>query len=151
MHPKGLKMSGIRQYTLSAILIFSMALPAVGALALYWLTDDPYLRPLGITQEAVERGDDSSDAISIRVSVNYGADRVARPTQRELRQILQDAFAPHTDAFNIDVRRTSGDEISMTFVVGPNRYGPYSPATMVEGMTAALDALKYTQWINRNK
>ena len=113
-------MNGFRQYAVYGLAIVILALPAIGSLALYELTQNPYLRPLGISKDDVAAVDGQTEAISIEVGIQYGVDRNRFPSKAELRQIITDTFSTRTDAFHFVYTDVAGEVIAVTFSVGPN-------------------------------
>lgn len=138
-------MNAIRQNAIIFFVISLFAMPALGSLFLYNITGNPYLRPLAISRESLATFDGPTRTISIEVNVQYGVERSVSPSKEKLRQAIIKAFSGHTEAFHFKFVESSGDGIEVTFVVGPNRYGPYPPGSMSKGMIPALEALKYTQ------
>ncbi len=127
-------MSEFRQYLIFAGAIFLLALPAFGALALYKFTNNPYFRPLGISKDAVAAVDGQTSAVSIEIQVRWGINSRSSLSKVELRELISDTFSTRTDAFHFDISEVEGDNVRVTFIVGPNRYGPYPPGRMVDGI-----------------
>ena len=123
-------------------LIICVALPAGGALALYYFTGNPLLRPLGITQEKLADVDASPENASIMVEVKWGRDHKGRLTQSDVRCHVADAFKTNTDDFFFRFLEVEGETIGISFVVGSNRYGPYPPGRIINGMIPSLVALE---------
>lgn len=134
-----------RRYGLLFVIVLCAALPAIGAVLLYAITDDPTLRPLGITRERLAFEEGETNSISILVNVGLGQDRPPGPTEPELRRLIGGVLATHTNDFVIRFNEEPGEEVGVTFVVGPNRYGPYATNQMLEGVVPALIALDMTK------
>jgi hypothetical protein len=140
-----------RRYALLFAIIACAALPATSAYVLYEVTDNPTLRPLGITQEslaAVEGG--VSEGVSIVVSVDWGADRVGGMTQNELREIISGTLSRRTDSFMVRFQDVPGADVGVTFSVGVNRYGPFPKERMIDGIMPSLIALDATKKARSN-
>lgn len=131
-----------RQIMLLLGLIICVALPAAGSLTLYFVTGNPLLRPLGITQEKLSDVDASPENASIMVEVGWGRDYAGRMTQSDVRRFVVNAFKTNTDDFFFRFRDVEGQAIGISFVVGANRYGPYPPGRIINGMIPSLVALK---------
>ena len=143
-------MNGIRQYVVLFAIVISLTLPAIGALILYKITKDPYLRPLGLTKEEAATVDGPAEAISIGIQVSWGVDQDSL-TKDDLRQLISRTLSFRTEAFHFDFDDVHGTEIGVTFVVGPNRYGPFPPNRLIDGIVPALAALEYTQQANQRE
>ena len=126
-----------------------LALPAVGVGVLYYLTNDPSLRPLSITREKLADIDGQTEYTLIFVHVNWGRERVGGMTKADLRKMISDTLFYRTDSYIFKFQEVTGDAISVTFVVGANRYGPYPPSRAVDGIIPALVALDMTRNTNR--
>ena len=134
-----------RRYTLLFVIVFLTALPGGGAYLFYHFTKNPLLQPLGLTRERLAEIDGEAQYISIIVHLEWGRDYDGEMSHTELREIIRTAFYNRTDEVVFKFREVPGDEIGVTFVVGPNRYGPYAPHEMIEGIvpaTVALEMLK---------
>ncbi len=138
-------MSALQRYVMVAIFILVVALPGGGAFLYYHFTKDPLFQPLGITRERLAEVDGQTEFVSIGVHVDWGRDRTEGMTRMELRELVAYAFAPMIDEIYFKFLDADGDQIGVTFVVGPNRYGPYPPHRMVEGIVPASVALQMTQ------
>lgn len=134
-----------RRYGLLFVIVLCTALPAISAIVLYKITDDPTLRPLGITRERLAFEEGETNSVSILVSVGLGQDRPPGPDEADLRRLIGGVLATHTNDFVIRFNEQSGTEIGVTFVVGPNRYGPYATNQMLDGIVPALIALDMTK------
>jgi len=138
-------MNSSRNYIFLFVFCIFLALPAAGVNVLYYLTKDPSLRPLGITREKMAEVDGQTEFISIFVHVDWGRERTGGTTKADLRQMVSDAFFHRTDDYIFKFKDVPGDEIGVTFVIGPNRYGPYPPSRIIEGIVPALVALDMTK------
>ena len=117
-----------------------VALPAGGALLLYYFTGDPLLRPLGITQEKLADVEATPGKASIMVKVHWGIDQVNGPSKSDIRWRVSQAFRTNTDEYYFRFADTPGDQIGISFVIGANRYGPYPADRFINGMIVALEA-----------
>lgn len=130
------------------LLIALVALPGFGTLVLYKMTNNPHLQPLGLTQEGLQTYDAPEQVLSIEVKIRYGVERQRSPSRQALRQSIARAFSGHTTAFHFNMEDMRGDDIDVTFSVGPNAYGPFSLGAMNEGMLTVLDAQDYAKEAN---
>ncbi len=138
-------MSALQRYAMVAVFILVVALPGGGYFLSYPVTQVPPLQPLGLTRDKLAELDGQTEFVSIGVHVDWGRDRAGGMTKMELRELVAYAFAPRVDELYFKFEEVAGDEIGVTFVVGPNLYGPYPPHRMVEGITPASVALEMTQ------
>lgn len=139
-------MASNRRYALLFAIIACAALPATSAYVLYEVTDNPTLRPLGITQERLARvNGGATDGVSIVVEVAWGADRTGGISQRELRQTISRTLAPRTDNFVFRFDEVPGSGLGITFRVGVNSYGPFPQERMIDGIVPSLIALDATK------
>jgi len=129
---------------------FILAFPALGLLIAYKITDNPLLQPLNLDKDAIadyERGGVAKT--SIFVHVNWGVDHPKSSTKNDLQNLVSSAMDNRTDNYVFRFRNVPGNKAEVTFVVGPNRYGPYPPAGMIRGIIPALAALELTERANR--
>ena len=138
-------MSAVQRYIMVAVFILVVALPGGGAFLYYHFTKDPLFQPLGITRERLAELEGQTEFVSIGVHVGWGRDRTEGMTKTKLRELVAYAFAPMIDEIYFKFEDVQGEEIGVTFVVGPNRYGPYPPNGIVEGVVPASVALRMTQ------
>lgn len=144
-------MASNRRYALLFAIIACAALPATSAYVLYEVTDNPTLRPLGITQERLATvGGVATDGATIVVEVAWGADRTSGTTQRELRQTIARTLAPRTDSFVFRFDEVPGSGLGITFRVGVNSYGPFPQERMIDGIMPSLIALDATKRARSN-
>lgn len=134
-----------RRYVLLSVIILCTALPAISAYMLYVFTQNPTLRPLGITKEKLVQREGTGGALAIRVSVDWGQDQGPEASKLELRDVIAETLFIYTDDFAISVKDVPGTEVGVTFRVGPNVYGPMPPEQMMDGIIPSLIALDMTK------
>ena len=125
--------------------ILFLAAPALTIRFISSYYNAPHLQPLGITKEnlaAVEGGKQGDGMASIDVRIGWGRDFKGKLTQEKLRQLIEETLDHQTEYYHFMFDDMPGEEIEVTFVVGGNRYGPYPPSRMIDGMTPALIALR---------
>ncbi|ABV92828.1 hypothetical protein Dshi_1086 [Dinoroseobacter shibae DFL 12 = DSM 16493] len=138
-------MDSSRRYILLSVIILCAALPAIGAFLLYFVTQNPTLRPLGLTKEQLVEFEGDAEALAIRVTVDWGRDQVPEARKAELRALIADRLIIYTDDFAITMRDVPGDRVGVTFKVGANEYGPMAPEQMMDGIIPSLIALDMTK------
>lgn len=127
--------------------ILLLATPAVSLRILSIYINAPYLQPLALTQEglaAAGEGEDGGGFTRIDVHVGWGRDWNGGMTQDQLRNVIAVTLNPQTEFYHFEFDDQPGEKIDVTFVVGPNRYGPYPPGRMITGIRSALAALRLT-------
>lgn len=135
---------GRRIFALLAIFVVA-ALPAALAFLYYHFTQNPLMQPLGITREKLAAVEGQTEFVSIVVQVDWGQDRDGGVTQAEFRETLTRAFATRTDEVVFRFSDVPGKAIGVTYVVGPNRFGPYPLNRAVDGIVPATVALAMTK------
>ncbi len=131
----------------AVLIILVLATPAVSISIFSSYYDVPYLKPLGLTKEnlaAAEMGRNGRDFARIDVQVGWGRDWAGTMTQARLRQVLAATLEQQTDFYHFEFEDKPGRQIDVTFIVGPNSYGPFAPGGMVAGIKSALIALRMT-------
>ncbi|WP_424976180.1 hypothetical protein [Dinoroseobacter sp. S124A] len=134
-----------RRYNPLLTIIVCTALPATSAYLLYQYTDNPTLRPLGITKEQLVRVPGEASSIAIRVSVDWGRDQPDGPSKNELHNIIANTLFNFTDDFVIKFRDMPGADVGVSFTVGANSYGPFTPDRMLDGIIPSLMAWDATK------
>ncbi|WP_424970111.1 hypothetical protein [Dinoroseobacter sp. S76] len=134
-----------RRYNPLLTIIVCTALPATSAYLLYKYTDNPTLRPLGITKEQLVRVPGEASSIAIRVNVDWGRDQPPGASQSDLRQIIANTLFNFTDDFVIKFREVPGADVGVNFAVGANSYGPFAPDRMIDGIVPSLMAWDATK------
>lgn len=124
---------------------FVLALPALGLFVAHKITDNPLLQPLGLDKDSIAEYERSATNASIFVHVNWGTEHPGTPTQQDLRNLVSSGMVNRTDNYVFRFKDVPGTKAEVTFVVGPNSYGPYPPASMINGIIPALAALELTQ------
>ncbi len=123
-------------------MIVAVALPGSSAYLYYRATKDPTLRPLAVTKEELAKTRGESHVVDIVVQIDWGRDVQASISRPDLERAIARTF----DAFAVDHRfrhtDVAGDSVQITYVVGPNRYGPYTPPSAAQGIRAAVAAMK---------
>jgi len=137
-----MRMTGAGQF---AAIVAIVGLPAAGVNIAHRITGNPFLNPLGITQESIANFGGPTEFVAIGVYVDWGIDRSERMTQIQLRDYISNAMSSHTSDFFIRFQEVPGTDIGITLVVGPNRYGPYTPSRLMEGIVPASVALELTR------
>lgn len=126
-------------------LIVVICFPMAAALGLYVVSDDPAMRPLGITQEAERafatgRPEDLRPLV-IAVSVAWVDGQAEGHTRTSLRRALVKAFeAKGVEQVTISFAPGAGRTM-ITYDVLESVVGPYPVSTAAQGINAAVQAL----------
>jgi len=128
---------------LIAILVV-VTLPAAGMSIMYYFTQNPNLRPLSITQEKLAAIENPDRSALMTVHVDWGQELSGTATKADLRDLVAGVLGRRTDNYTFKFNDVPGDRIGVTIVVGPNRYGPYPPNQIMNGIVPALVALDMT-------
>ena len=130
--------------------MLAVALLAAPAVSLHVLTnyyDAPHLQPLALTSETAAVLDEAHGGgpfARIDVNVDWGTEWNETLTPEALRQKLVNTLKHQTNHYQFNFNDIPGDRVDVTFVVGPNSYGPFPPGGMISGITSALVALRTT-------
>ncbi len=121
--------------------------PALAARVLSEYYDVQYMQPLAVTKESVAAFEEATEGDGftvIDVHVAWGEDRQGSLTKEDLRERISATLIHQTEFFRFDFNDLPGQDIEVTFNVGPNSYGPFPPNQMAQGIKSALVALKMT-------
>ncbi len=123
------------------LIILVVILPTAFSLGWYKLSNDPNLRPLAITKQALRAYNSAGEGVEIVAVVDWVALRTGNYTKANLTHSLVQSFA----AKGVDVRiefREGRNATQVTYVVGKTVVGPFSTARASEGISAAVEAYK---------
>lgn len=133
------------------IRLFVFALIPALPVAIVWTYSgyyqDPYLLPLESTKAsstAVRERKVEENLATIEVNVDWGSDWTGSMTQAKLRELVASALGHQTEFYRFNFEDQPGEQVDITFVVGPNSYGPFPPGQMISGIKSALIALRMT-------
>ncbi len=124
------------------LLIISIVIaPTAVSLTWYNFTLDPYLRPLGITQQAIRAYQSGGKELQIVALVDW----VPSKTGNNFRSRLSEALYQSFSAKGADVRvvfREGKGATRVTYRIGNSVVGPFSTARAAEGVNAAIQAYR---------
>ena len=109
--------------------------------------EDPYLLPLEptkVNRTADRKGRMEEGLATIEINVDWGSEWTGSMTQARLRELIASALGHQTEFYHFNFEDQPGEQVDITFVVGPNRYGPFPPGQMISGIKSALIALRMT-------
>ncbi|MCK0140050.1 hypothetical protein [Aliiroseovarius sp. F47248L] len=127
-----------RGVRLLAVIIGVIALPSVAALAWYHHTQDPTLRPLGITKAALNEHEETTS--SEVVAHLYWNTQKEPGRSKDFAQSLVRAFDVKQVELRVVVTDSAGSGTTVLFVVGASRIGPFPKDRAVKGVNAAIAA-----------
>ena len=128
------------------LVILLLAAPALGFRVLSYFSDDPYLQPLDLTVEGLAKVGDGPESrhTTVEVNVGWGRQYSGAITQDHLKNVIATSLESQTSYYKFRFHDVPGRRINVSFLVGNNRYGPFAPGGMVDGIDAALIALRMT-------
>lgn len=125
---------------LFCIILGFVALPSVIAVAAHMFTDDPTLRPLGITQEKLdERSPVGRIEIVAYIRWNTARERV---TKEAFGNAIIRAFDAKNMTPRLEITEVSGQHSIVTYQIGPSRVGPFPTSAAAHGIEAASAAYR---------
>lgn len=135
-------MQNARRSLAYVLLIVSVAiLPSAAMLGWYQVTQNPNLRPFGITREALRAYGDPESGVDLVVFIDW-PETTARDTAR--RHLAGDIASSFTSK-GVEARfvfRDRGSAPLVTYVIGKSVIGPYPARQASRGITAAVQAYR---------
>lgn len=117
--------------------------PAVGSLAAFFITKNPSLRPLGISVEKLTAAGQMEDKNLIIAVIDIGKNAKNASQKSEYDEVLTKAFDRHQAEVKVRFRSVPGSStVSVTYLVGSSRIGPYRMTQAGKGIRTAIDAEK---------
>ncbi|GAA3857918.1 hypothetical protein [Celeribacter arenosi] len=115
--------------------------PAILALSAYMVTQNPALRPLGITFEKLVEAGQISDKSMILAVIDIGTDAPGKASETDYVDALQSAFSRYDVEAQVRFRTVPGGrDVFVTYLVGQSRIGPYPVSRAAEGIRPAAEA-----------
>lgn len=130
-------------------LIAAVALPATSAYLYYHTTQDPTLRPLGVTKEELAVTDSAGNSSSINVQLNWGTEATLNLSPGEVQEILSRTLGAFNAEFWFTVNMVPGDRVRVSYHVGANKFGPYPISDTTDGLRIAVDTQRVIKAVNR--
>ncbi|MBV1868593.1 MAG: hypothetical protein KUG69_11920 [Marinosulfonomonas sp.] len=126
-------------------LIAAVTFPAAAAFLYFQATQDPTMRPLGITKEELAVTDSAGNSSSINVQLNWGEKTTLKHTPKEVQEILSRTLSAFNADFWFTVNTVPGSSVQVSYKVGANFFGPYPIADTTEGIRIAVETQKILQ------
>ncbi|MFT6450522.1 MAG: hypothetical protein ACJA06_000002 [Halocynthiibacter sp.] len=128
----------IRDNLLVTVIGVTIIAPATFILGLYWLTKDPTLRPLGITEAKLASAGMTEHNGAILTTISIAEGIQLDTSREELERTINNAFDMYDteSRFNY-VRAPSGKGVSVTYTIGKNQFGPFPIKHASEGIRPA--------------
>ena len=136
-----------RSLTRALLVVVLFAAPALTIRAISEYYGDQNLLPLAQTRETraeTYEGSDSKGFARIDVRVEWPRGWTGSMTQQSLKDVISNTLKHQTEYYRIEFIEQMGEQIEVTFDVGPNSYGPFPPGRMLDGIETALVALRMT-------
>ena len=127
------------------IMIAAIALPGTAAYLYFRYTQDPTLRPLGLTQEALAKTRNATEAFGITVRIDWGRESKFQNTPEHLELLIGRTLTSLDVEHHFRHEIVNGRHVRITYVVGQNRFGPFAPDHAADGIRASIAALRMTQ------
>lgn len=124
-----------------ALIVLAISTPSLLALAWFYYTKDPNLRPLGITVEALQTYAGIGPGVQIVAVVDGVGPSVTQEARDRMRTTLTDAFQAKGVDVVIEMRDSNGAP-RVTYNVGKTTLGPYSTNRASEGINEAVEAFR---------
>lgn len=132
----------MKKDTLIGMLIAAcIVLPAMAALAAYFITKNPHFRPLGVTiQKLADAGliDETGEIIAV---ITIGDQAPKRISNQDYADALRLPFERYNSEVRVKFRSTpQSSAVTVTYMVGRNKIGPYSFSDAASGIKTAVHA-----------
>lgn len=132
----------IRRDTILVMVVGSLVvLPAFLAMAAYKITQNPALRPLGITIEQMIEAGQIQDKSLIIAEVTFGSEATTEQSLADYRTAMSNAFAMFQTEARVRFREAEGrSDITIKYIIGHSEIGPYPVSRAAEGIRPAVEA-----------
>ncbi|WP_432448238.1 hypothetical protein [Aliiroseovarius marinus] len=121
-------------------IFFVITIPTVLALGWAWYSQDPTVRPLGITKEALDQHSGEAKGIQIVTRITWNPDRQSAP--KALARAIQKGFAAKGVETTIEMVAKPGGPASVTYDIGASHIGPVAHSEAAQGIRAAVEAYR---------
>lgn len=132
----------IKKETLTVGLVAAfIVLPAVLSLSAFFITKNPNLRPLGVTIDKLAEAGLIADSGEIIAVVSIG-DRSQNPASKsDYKKALKSTFDILNSNVRVKFRKVpNSSDVTVTYLVGLSRIGPYPISQAAKGVKAAVRA-----------
>jgi len=123
------------------LIILIITLPTALALGWYRFTQNPNLRPLGITREALRAYGVPGTGVEVVAYVDWPAAHSRHSARQQLSDDLRASFSSKGVDVLVVFRSTDGPT-RVTYEVGNSVLGPYPTGRAAEGIAAAVEAYR---------
>jgi hypothetical protein len=132
----------IKKDTLVVILVGAfIVLPAMMALAAFFITKNPNFRPLSVTIEKLADAGLIAESGEIIAVVSIGAQATKHPSKKEYAKALRVPFERYNSELRVKFRTVPrNSDITVTYLVGLNKIGPYAFSNAASGIKTAVRA-----------
>lgn len=123
-----------------------IVLPAMVALSAYYITKNPHFRPLGITTEKLINANLENQSGTVIAQVTIGANADPQASKRDYSEALKTTFDRLDTKLRVDfLSKPNSSDITVTYIVGASRIGPYPISNAASGVNAAVRAQRMAQ------
>jgi hypothetical protein len=132
----------IKKETLVVSLVAAfIVLPAALSLSAYFITKNPNFRPLGITIDSLTKAGLIESSGEIIAVISIGDKSPKHASKSEYTKALGSTFEILKTDVQVKFRNVpNSSDISVTYLVGQSRIGPYPIAQAASGIKAAVRA-----------
>lgn len=130
-------------------LIVAVTLPAASAYLYYHATQDPTLRPLGVTQEELAVTDNAGNTAAINVRLDWGEDTTLKLSHKQVQETLTRTLAAFNAEFWFTINTVPGNRVRVSYHVGANKFGPYPITDTTDGLRVAVETQRVIQAANQ--
>lgn len=118
-----------------------IVVPAILSLSAYFITQNPNLRPLGVTVDKLAAAGLITNSDEIIAVVSIGDRSGKHASKDEYSNAIEMAFERYNSEAQVKFRTVPNrSDITVTYLVGMNRIGPYDIANAASGIKAAVRA-----------
>ncbi|MHA6265665.1 hypothetical protein ACXYMP_02200 [Aliiroseovarius sp. CAU 1755] len=129
-----------RGYRMLAAIIGIVAMPTAVALVWYYITQDPTMRPLGISKAALQQYE-SGPPLEIVAHVSWDPLTDAQLIE-PFTNALRGAFEAKGVPVRVELLATPGQATTVVYDIGVSHLGPYPKFQAVNGVVAAVEAYR---------
>lgn len=136
----------IRENLLVCVVAAMIVAPATFVMGLYWLTNDPTLRPLGITEAKLASAGMSENSGAILTTIRIAEGAQLGSSREDLERAINNAFDVYgTESRFKYIRARKARGVSVTYTIGKSQLGPYPISHASEGIRATALAHRMMQ------
>lgn len=130
-----------KETIIASLVATFIVLPAAVSLIAYFITKDPNLRPLSITLDNLTEAGFIESSGEIIAVISIGDNAPQHASKKEYANALRSTFEILKTEVKVQFRNVpNSSDISVTYLVGLSRIGPYPITQAASGVKAAVRA-----------